>query len=114
MYNKPGCEGISEKFPEHKVISTFSGEDSIEEIAACLDDLELVLTDGQLSGKMKGWNLAEELRKMGYKGHIVYIGASSIPDGVDPDLFTGFFPKRVGTFRDLKKDFASIAQYYLE
>lgn len=113
-YNKPGCEGISEKFPEYEVISTYSGEDSIDRVASCLDDLKLVLTDGQLAGDMKGWDLARELRKMGYKGPIVYIGISAVPDDIEPKLFTVFSEKRLGTPRDLKENFAFIAQQYLE
>ncbi|MDP7141036.1 MAG: hypothetical protein QF506_01615 [Candidatus Woesearchaeota archaeon] len=34
MYNKSGCEGITESFPEHKVICAYSGEDSIGKVAA--------------------------------------------------------------------------------
>ena len=112
--NKYGCKGISEKFPEHEVISTCAGENSLERVASCIDDLKLVLTDGQLAGDMKGWDLARKLRAMGYKGPIVYIGLSPVPEDIKPDLFNGFSSKKLGTSRDLKEDFAFIAQQYLE
>ena len=111
--NEHGCEGIREKFPEYEVVSTYSGEDSIDQVASRLEDLKLVLTDGQLAGDMKGWDLAKELRTLGYKGPIVYIGASVIPGNVEEGLFTASYLKQLGGIIDLKRTFASIAEQHL-
>lgn len=113
-YSQAGYMGLSDKFPDYTVISSYSGEQSIKRIASHLNDLELVLTDGQLAGKMTGWDLAKELRNKGYEGPIVYTGLTALPDDIDENLFTGHSPKKLETPKELRETYASIAEYYLK
>ena len=45
-----------------------------------IEQLALVITDGNLQLDDTGWDLAEQLRKNGYTGPVVYLGAANIPE----------------------------------
>ena len=72
-----------------KIISPETIEKRLRDSNANLSDLGIVITDGGLidpfagagDSILEGWDLAQILRNLGYRGKIVYVGLTSAPVG---------------------------------
>ncbi len=73
------AEGFLEiAFPTHRILAYEQVPEALEEIAENVDKLAIVCTDGSISGH-SGWELARELKELGYPGPILYTGLSEVP-----------------------------------
>jgi DNA-binding NtrC family response regulator len=66
-------------FPNHVIKTAIDIQDALKE-SEPLQQLELVVTDGNLWYEDSGWDLAKQLRERGYAGPIVYYGGAEIPE----------------------------------
>jgi len=111
VYAEMRCTILKELLPAFELILTDSAEQGIEQIAQSIPDVKFVITDGQLLGPMKGWDLAEKLRTVGYTGPIIYHGDSRVPADKQ-GLFTELFFKGLATYSDLKEEFSDLFRRY--
>ena len=104
--------GFKENNIKEEIITFHDAEAAVEKLSSLIKNVKLIMTDGILSGQMKGWDLAEKIKSIGYNGPIIYTGASSIP--IDKQsLFSETFPKEMRTSRDAREDLSEIIKKYL-
>ena len=103
---RDGLEGVTgvSLHPRHMDrISLETVEQRLRSSNANLSELGMVITDGKLIDPfagagdeiIHGWDLAQILRNLGYKGKILYTGLSAVPVG-KKDLFDAEISKYEG------------------
>jgi len=71
--------GLRRDFPRHEVEVCERVPDAIERVKSRISNLEIVCTDGSIC-EHNGWQLAQQLKDLGYKGPILYTGITDIPE----------------------------------
>ncbi len=71
---------LESEFPNHEIVA-HHGKEFIADFRSKrqISDLAVICTDGWLSGT-NGWEIMEELRKLGYNGPAIYTGDTPLPE----------------------------------
>ena len=87
---------FNKALPDYDILDSATLENALDIARPVISDLRVVFTDGQLDreggGRDYGWEFAEYLQGDGYKGPVVYVSNTPIPEGKQ-DLFSRVIPK---------------------